>query len=143
MSALPILYRDDALVVVNKPAGLAVHRGWAGERDVVMSRLRDQLGAWVWPVHRLDRGASGALAFALSPASAAQLGAAFEARRVAKTYLALVRGVPAESGVIDHPLARASDGVRVPALTRFRRVAVYGRYSLVEAAPESGRLHQI
>src|SRR5664280_3738304 len=53
-AALPILFRDQALVAVDKPAGLAVHRGWAGARDVAMMRVRDQLGMYVFPVHRLD-----------------------------------------------------------------------------------------
>ncbi len=140
---LELLHRDADLVVVDKPSGLAVHRGWSREREVAMTRLRDQIGCYVYPVHRLDRGASGALAFGLSPAAAAALGQAFAARRVRKRYLALVRGVPPERGVIDHPIPRTEGGPRVPAVTRYRRLAVFGRYAWVEAVPETGRLHQI
>jgi tRNA pseudouridine65 synthase len=137
------LYRDDDLVVVDKPAGLLVHRGWAADRDVVMTRVRDQLGAWVYPVHRLDRGASGALILALSRDAARAVGDAFCAGRVRKSYIAVVRGDPPEAGVIDHPLPRRPGGPRVRAVTRYRRVAASGRYAVVCAAPETGRLHQI
>ena len=141
--SLAILYLDADLVVVDKPAGLLVHRGWARDDDVAMMRVRDQVGAHVYPIHRLDRGASGALAFGLSPAAARSLGAAFAERRVRKRYLALVRGVPPERGVIDHPIPRVEGGERIDAVTRFRRLAVFGRYALVEAVPSTGRLHQI
>jgi tRNA pseudouridine65 synthase len=108
-----------------------------------MTRVRDAIGARVYPVHRLDRGASGALAFALTTDAARALCAAFAAGAVDKRYLALVRGVPPEQGVIDHPIPRRPDGPRVPAVTAYRRLRVYGRYALVEAAPRTGRLHQI
>jgi tRNA pseudouridine65 synthase len=68
---------------------------------------------------------------------------AFAAGSVEKRYLALVRGIPPESGVIDHPIPRDEDGPRVPALTEFRRLAVFERYALVEARPRTGRRHQI
>ncbi len=140
---MEILFRDEAVVVVNKPPGLLVHRGWAQDEEVAMTLVRDQLGAYVYPVHRLDRGASGALAFALTPDAARALGEAFAAGAVTKRYVALVRGVPPEQGVIDHPIPRREDGPRVPAMTEYRRVTSYGRYSLVEATPRTGRLHQI
>lgn len=142
---LRLIYRDDDLVVADKPAGLAVHRGWAPERDVAMARVRDAIGKLVYPVHRLDRGTSGVLVLALSPDVARVLGEAFASNQVHKTYWALVRGVPAESGVIDHPVlpGEDKDAERVPARTSFARREVYGRYSLVEACPETGRLHQI
>jgi tRNA pseudouridine65 synthase len=142
---LRLLYRDSHLVVADKPAGLAVHRGWAPERDVAMARVRDAIGERVYPVHRLDRGTSGVLVLALSPDVARVLGETFASHEVDKCYWALVRGVPAESGVIDHPLLPGEDkhAERVPARTSFRRREVFGRYSLVEACPETGRLHQI
>jgi tRNA pseudouridine65 synthase len=62
---------------------------------------------------------------------------------VEKRYIALVRGIPPEAGVIDHPVPRAPDGPRVPAVTEFRRLATFERYALVEALPRTGRLHQI
>jgi tRNA pseudouridine65 synthase len=142
---LTILFQDNALVAVDKPAGLAVHRGWARERDVAMARVRDQLGMRVFPVHRLDRATSGVLLFALSSAAAAKLCEFFAAGQVEKTYLALVRGVPPERGLVDHPLPPGEDShaERVPAQTMFVRREVFGRYSLVEAQPLTGRLHQV
>jgi tRNA pseudouridine65 synthase len=142
---LRILVRDAYLVVVDKPAGLAVHRGWAPERDVAMTRVRDAIGAHVYPVHRLDRGTSGVLVFALSSEVASAFSRLFETAGMEKTYLALVRSVPPESGIIDHPLPPGEDRdePRVPARTAFVRREVFGRYSLVEARPETGRLHQI
>jgi tRNA pseudouridine65 synthase len=142
---LDILFLDDHLVVVNKPSGLLVHRGWGAESDVAMFRVRDQLGAHVYPVHRLDRGASGALVFARTKEAAAALASAFELRQIDKRYLALVRGTPPDAGTIDHPIPKGESGPRVPAVTRFVRLArsEVERCSLVLAIPESGRTHQI
>lgn len=142
---LRILLRDQHLVVADKPAGLAVHRGWAPERDVAMTRVRDAIGAHVYPVHRLDRGTSGVLVFALSSELASVLSEQFADGAVEKLYLALVRSVPPERGLIDHPLPPGEnrDEARVPARTEFVRREVFGRYSLVEARPQTGRLHQI
>jgi len=140
---LPILYRDAALVVVSKPSGMAVHRGWSQERIVALTVVRDQVGRHVYPAHRLDRGTSGALVFALDSGTAGRLGELFESGAVHKRYLALVRGIAPESGEIDSPVPRSPDGPRVPAVTAFRRLAMFERYSLLEVVPRTGRLHQI
>src|SRR4051794_41102323 len=141
----PFLYSDDALVAVSKPSGIAVHRGWSRERIVAMTVVRDLLGRAVFPVHRLDRATSGALVFALDPGTARALQEQWLAGRVSKRYLALVRGIPPEEGVIDHPVPRSREpgGPRVPALTEFRRLATFERYALLEVFPRTGRLHQI
>ena len=143
--AIDLLFVDDAVVVANKPSGLLVHRGWAADDDVALFRVRDMLGAHVHPVHRLDRGTSGALLFARTPEAAATLGRALEAGRVEKRYLALVRGTPPDEGVIDHAIPRREGGERAPAVTRFRLLArsPVDRCSLVLAEPETGRLHQV
>jgi tRNA pseudouridine65 synthase len=138
-----ILFRDEHLVVVNKPSGLLTHRGWGDDGVVAMTLARDAVGTHVYPVHRLDRGASGVLVFALDRAAARGLHEAFEAGIVRKRYLALVRGIPPEEGTVDHPIPRREGGPRVPAVTRFRRLGTFERYGLVEALPESGRLHQV
>lgn len=142
---LRVLFRDEHLVVADKPAGLAVHRGWARERDVAMTRVRDAIGAHVFPVHRLDRGTSGVLVFALSADVAGGFAQLFHTEAVEKTYLALVRSLPPERGLIDHPLPPGEDRheARVPAQTAFVRLETFQRYSLVEARPLTGRLHQI
>ena len=139
---LTFLHRDASCIVVNKPSGVIVHRGLANDAEDVMRAVRDRIGAWVYPVHRLDRGTSGALLFALSPAVASVLGQAFEAGRVHKRYWALTRGRPAD-GEIDHPIEKREGGPRVPAVTRVRCLGVAGRYALVEAEPLTGRLHQV
>ncbi len=141
---IPILYRDDVLVAVCKPSGLAVHRGWARDPTYALNEVRDRLGQWVYPVHRLDRATSGVLAFALDRETARNLQAQFQDGRVEKRYLALVRGIPPEHGLIDHPVKTTLRGKdRVPALTEFRRLGTFERYALMEARPRTGRLHQI
>lgn len=140
---LPILYRDDALVVVNKPAGLLVHRGWANDRVVALTLVRDLVGRRVYAVHRLDRPTSGALLFALDRSLVKELQGQFARREVQKRYVALVRGVMPPSVHLDHPVPRTPRGPRVDAATDFRRLAVFERFSLVQARPHTGRLHQI
>jgi tRNA pseudouridine65 synthase len=140
---VPLLHRDDRLVVVNKPSGVAVHRGMSRERIVVLQLVRNLLGRHVYPVHRLDRATSGALLLALDPGTARLLQEQWESGGVEKRYLALVRGIPPEEGVIDSPVPRSPGGPRVPAVTEFRRLAIFERYALMEARPLTGRLHQI
>ncbi len=142
---IDLLYVDPHVVVADKPSGLLVHRGWDNDDDVAMFRVRDALGQRVHPVHRLDRGTSGALLFARTPAAASAMCRAFEEGRVEKTYVALVRGEPPAEGIVDHPIPKTENGERVPARTRYRLVkrSPVDRCSLVEAHPLTGRLHQI
>ena len=144
--AIELLRVDEDFVVANKPSGLLVHRGWDNDDDVAMFRVRDALGGrHVYPVHRLDRGTSGALLFARTREAAATLGRAFESGKVDKRYLALVRGAPPDEGTIDYAIPKSEGGARVPAVTRFRVLArsPVDRCSLVLAMPETGRLHQV
>jgi tRNA pseudouridine65 synthase len=146
--ALEIVHRDERLLAVVKPAGLIVHRGWGRDPLTLVDLVRHLVGlSAVHPVHRLDRGTSGLVLFALDRESAARLGAAFEAGAVHKRYLALVRGTAPDHAVIDHPLARREGGPRVPAQTTIRRLARAGTEprgsSLVEACPATGRPHQV
>lgn len=144
METPDILFRDEALIVVNKPAGLVVHRGWAREDVYAMTLVRDAIGQHVHPIHRLDRPTSGALVFALDRADVSVLQAAFAEQRVTKRYLALVRGIPPESGEVDHAIAAEKGATKRPAQTRYRRLAVlWDRYAWVEAQPLTGRTHQI
>lgn len=142
-TAVEILLQDAAMVAVNKPAGLIVHRGWANDEVAMLQLVRDTVGAHVYPAHRLDRGASGVLLFALSPAVARALQEQWTAGTVAKRYLAIVRGAPPDEAVIDHAIPRSEDGPRVPAVTAIRTLFRAGRYAVVAAAPRTGRLHQI
>ena len=140
---LPLIYGDEHMAVFAKPSGLLVHRGWDNDREVAMSLARDALGRHVYPVHRLDRATSGALLFALDASCAAALGALFANGSVEKTYLAFVRGITPDAGRIDSPVPKTEGGPRVAAVTSFRRLHIFEQFSLVEARPETGRLHQI
>jgi tRNA pseudouridine65 synthase len=142
---LDVLYHNASILVVNKPSGLLVHRGWGRESVVLVDLVREYTGAdRVHPVQRLDRGASGAIVFALDPGTARMLQ---EMDEFEKSYLALVRGHPPDEGTIDHPIPRRLNGPRVPAKTAFRRLASQScqprEVSLVEVVPQTGRLHQI
>jgi tRNA pseudouridine65 synthase len=162
-AVLPILHRDRRLVVIDKPAGLLVHRSPIDRHETrfALQMLRDQLGQRVYTVHRLDKGTSGALAFALDPESARAYMTAFAERGVGKTYVALVRGWPPPEGRIDRPLSAVEDERAAPqsaepraAGTAFVRVATYelpvrvdryptSRYALVQLRPDTGRRHQL
>lgn len=167
MSDLTILYRDADLVAVNKPPGLLVHRTAIDRHEArfALQVVRDALGRRVWPVHRLDKGTSGALVFALSREAASALGKAFEVGATEKRYVALVRGWPPVEGVIDRALTRrlddadpraaGRDALRPqPATARYSRLGIVemdapveryptSRYALVALAPRTGRAHQI
>lgn len=136
-----ILHLDDRLVAVDKPSGLSTHRGWDESDDALLQRVRDEVGAYVYPVNRLDRGASGIVLFALDREAAAALQAAWP--DADKRYLAITRGHPEEHVVLDHPVPRAPGEERVDARTELWRRETFGRYALVEARPHTGRLHQI
>ena len=140
---LEILYRDDALVAVDKPSGMPVHRGWARDGVPALQALRDQLGRHVYPVHRLDRGTSGVLLFALSSEAARAVQVQLEAREVEKRYLALCRGNDPALVRVDHPLAREDGGEPRPAMTDFELLGRFERYGLYQARPLTGRRHQI
>lgn len=143
-----ILHRDDRVVAVDKPAGIVTHRGWADDDDALLQRVRDAVGAYVHPIHRLDRGASGIVLFALDKDAARALTEAWMSGAADKRYLAITRGHPPAHVVVDHPIPRGdrSDprgAERVPAVTEVWRKETFGRYALVEARPHTGRLHQI
>ncbi len=154
---LRVLHADDALAVVDKPAGLMVHDSALarGESDFAADRLRAQFGRPVFLVHRLDRATSGCLLLAFDRDTASALGRVMMSREVEKTYWAICRGWPAEVFEIDHPLdGGPGKPVKKPALTRFRRLATAelevpsagfptSRYALLEATLETGRYRQI
>ncbi|HRK37304.1 MAG TPA: pseudouridine synthase [Burkholderiaceae bacterium] len=160
---LHVLYQDDWLVAIDKPPGLLVHRTGldAGETRFAMQMLRDQLGRHVWPVHRLDKGTSGLLLFALDADTARLMGGAFESGAgLSKTYQAMVRGWPANKGCIDHPLKQLPDDTRdlleriQPAQTHFATLERLAlpifdgthpdlRVARVALQPLTGRRHQL
>ncbi len=152
---LPLLYQDQDLVVVDKPADLLVHRtALDGDDDAALQRVRDQIGQWLYPVHRLDRPTSGVLVFARSPEAAQRLAADFRDQQVSKHYLAIVRGWPPPSGTIDRPLKPERNKAPRVSRSRFVRLATTAlpiavsrfptaRYALVMASPDTGRYHQL
>lgn len=166
MTALPILYQDKHLVAVHKPSGLLVHRSSIDRHatEHALQIVRDQLGQWVYPFHRLDKAASGALVFALDKETARHMTDLFTIGNISKSYLAVVRGITKEEERIDHALKehldKKSDRRTDPdkpaqdAVTEYRRLATCelphavgryatARYSLVKARPLTGRNHQI
>lgn len=155
---LDILYQDDSLIAVNKPAGLAVHRSkMVGNADTfLIDVLREQVGGTLYLAHRLDRATSGVLLIARSTEIAAALGEQFMSRDVHKQYLTVVRGWPEPAeGVVDYPLPGSREsGPRRDARTRYRRLATVEvpialgrypqqRYALVLTEPQTGRFRQI
>jgi 23S rRNA pseudouridine1911/1915/1917 synthase len=160
--AVAAVYADESVIVVDKPAGLVVHPG-AGNRtgtlvNGLLARFPD-LAAHSWPdperpgiVHRLDKGTSGLLMVARTPADLTALAAQLAARTIERRYLALVWGsVVADQGVVDAPIGRSAaaptrmavraDGRR--AVTRYTVVRRWSEVTLVECGLETGRTHQI
>ena len=152
---LPILYRDDYLVAINKPHDLLVHRTKlaAYERTSALQMLRDQLGRYVYPAHRLDRKTGGVLLFALDEETHAALQKYFADKKVIKKYLAMVRGYTSDEETIDYPLKKENGKLQacqtgITTLHRTELALPFGqhstsRYSLIEAQPLTGRMHQI
>lgn len=161
-----ILYQDEFLVAIHKPAGLLVHRSPIDKHETqfAVQLTRDAIGQKVFPIHRLDKPTSGLLLFALDSKTAKLLGEQFSNHTIQKTYQAICRGWTEPSGTIDHALLYKKDKIAdklkqdsdVPqeAVTRYKTLATttvdhpigkypQQRYSLVELYPETGRKHQI
>jgi len=138
-----VLYRDASLIVLTKPGGMLTHRGWGDDPVVLVDLVRMITGSSAFPVHRLDRQTSGVMVVALDAETASELGKQFMAREVHKRYLALVRGRVPSRGVINHGLPRRKKGERRRAVTRYIRHVQLDGCAVVEALPETGRMHQI
>jgi RluA family pseudouridine synthase len=148
-----ILFADEHILVVNKPADLSVlPEGW--EKDAPhLVRLLEEKYEKIWVVHRIDKITSGVIVFALTAEAHRSLNIQFEKHEVEKTYHALVNGVPRwEQKVTKFPL-RVNVGHRhrtvvddrrgVRSETRFKLLERYQASALVEASPMTGRTHQI
>ncbi len=155
MPILDIVFQDDHLVAINKPHGLLVHRSSIANdaKEFALQLLRDQLNRHVYPVHRLDRKTGGILLFALSKEVEILMQQQFQENQVDKKYLAIVRGHTPDTEEIDYPL-RKENGTLQDAFTRYKTLAraeldvplgnhPTSRYSLVEANPQTGRMHQL
>lgn len=143
MTAVPVLFDDGQVIVADKPSGLLVHRSReSADAVALLQLLRDQVGCYLHPVHRLDRGASGCVVFARTAATARFYGARWDDPANVKEYLALVKGVPPPAGTIDRPLTDAKRQLQ-PALTSFRTLGPVGQGALVAVRLGTGRRHQI
>jgi 23S rRNA pseudouridine1911/1915/1917 synthase len=157
---VPILYEDDDILVVNKPAGLTVHPapGHTGHTlvNAVLSHLATLSNEAQRPgiVHRLDKDTSGVMVIARNPVAHENLADQFKKHTVKKVYLALVRGhLTPEEGIIEAPIGRdtgdrkkmaiASENRGRKALTRYRVIRYPGNNTLLEVMPQTGRTHQI
>lgn len=154
---LRILHRDEHLVAIAKPAGMLVHRGMGASRDetFLLQSARDLVGAYVYPVHRLDRPTEGVVVFALDPVSAKTLQESWQTGSVRKSYRAIARGwLPAPDGIRDEALDSPDNGALQEARTRWESLATTMipwpcgphpglRLSLLELEPLTGRWHQL
>ena len=166
VSSLQIVYQDEVMVIIDKPSGVMTHKSRIAEDESAsaMELLRDQIGRWVYPVHRLDRATSGLLVFGLDKDSARALHSAFANGDVEKKYWAVTRGHGPQAEVIDRPLKEKRDRVTdkkadrdkpaqraktvITTLAHCTLPVPLGRYpsarfSLVEARPLTGRRHQL
>ena len=142
-----VVFEDESILVLDKPAGLAVHEGkTVGKRDSILGILESRYrGSPIKPrlIHRLDKDTSGLLIVAKNPQAADDLINAFESGKVGKEYLCLVVGrVPYNDGKIDFPLP-GREGIAVRAITRYRVTQRFSQTTLVRVTIETGRLHQI
>ena len=163
---LEILYQDEYLVAINKPSGLLVHKSPIDKHETrfALQLVRDQIGQYVHPVHRLDKPTSGVLLFALDTQIAKSMSELFRSSKVEKEYIAIVRGYTQERSMIDYPLKQMLDtkaqklqGITKEsqdAQTEYRRLEAIelpfpvsrypvARYSLVKLFPKTGRKHQL
>jgi len=161
-----IIYQDDYLVAIHKPAGLLVHRSPIDKHETqfAVQITRDAVGQKVFPIHRLDKPTSGLLLFALDSQTARKIGEQFMSHTIQKTYLAICRGWTESTGSIDHALKYQKDKIAdklrkdsdIPqeAFTDYRTLATttvnhkigryeQQRYSLIELSPRTGRKHQL
>jgi len=152
---LEIVYQDEHLIAINKPHGLLVHRSSIATdaKEFALQMLRDQISKYVSPVHRLDRKTGGLLLFAFDKEVEIAMHKQFQEGLVKKKYLAVVRGYAPDTMDIDYPLVKENGAIQ-EAFTSFITLKKAeldiplgnhptSRYSLVEATPTTGRMHQL
>ena len=165
-SPLKILYHDESIVAVDKPAGLLCHRSRIDKyaTEFAVQKLRDQIGSEVFLVHRIDRPTSGVLLFALNSTTARDLSQQMASHKISKQYRAIVRGYPPQRGCWEEALLekpdrktdRDAEKDKLPqtAITEFETQTCWeipfsagkystSRYSEVLVKPQTGRRHQI
>ena len=154
---LDILYEDEDILVLNKPADMPVHPSAGNYENTLANGVawyyKQQGKAFVYRcINRLDRDTTGVLVLAKNPLSGALLSAQMKQRQIRRTYLALTDGIPPERGTISAPVARMDASVITrevnfergeAAVTHYERLAVSNGYALVELHLDTGRTHQI
>jgi RluA family pseudouridine synthase len=149
---LPVLYLDDDILVVNKPAGLVSNPGGFGRNETTVQSVLEPKYGRLWLVHRLDRDTTGTMVLARNESAHRQLNMAFDRRDPRKIYLALVLGRPGWTEFhCDQPLEVNADRAHrtrfssngKPSSTDFRLLGSNDSISLVEASPHTGLTHQI
>ena len=163
---LEIIYQDEHIVAINKPSNLLVHRSWIDKDETrfAMQMVRDQIGQFVYPIHRLDKPTSGVLVFALSRDIARELSLQIQDNGFHKEYLSVVRGFTDEVGHIDYALKEVLDKMTdkkarkdkeaQEAVTDYEKLGQIElpfevgrykttRYSLLRLKPTTGRKHQL
>ena len=152
---MEILFQDEHLIAVNKPAGLLVHRSSIAKdaTEFALQKTRDFVGKEVHPIHRLDRKTSGVLLFTFDKNTLHSMQNLFNEGKVRKEYHAIVRGFTDDSGKIDYALVN-DKGLTQSARTiytthkKWEITKSFGRYktsryAYVHVFPETGRMHQI
>jgi tRNA pseudouridine65 synthase len=153
---IPVLYRDEFIIVVNKPVDLPVHKNDFMPHDApyLTKLMGDLTGQWIYNVHRLDSKTSGVIVLALSKEMAHELTLQFERKEVNKKYLAIVQGNPGEGTFDQKVLVKKKAKFKKPAVTHYKTLqsVLTGIshketenvvLSLVEINPETGRWHQL
>ncbi len=152
---LPVFYEDEAFIVVDKPAGLPVHKNdfMPNDADYLTKAIGRLKGKSVYNVHRLDSKTSGVIILAFSREAASLLTRQFEEKSVEKTYIALAKGKPGEGTFDEKVVVKKKSKFKKPAITHYRTIKSISTgliskdepvdLSLVEVKPETGRWHQI
>lgn len=154
---LSILYEDEDILVINKPADMPVHPSIGNYTNTLANGVAAYLDAKdehspFRCINRLDRDTSGALILAKNAFSAAVLSTQMRNRQIRRTYLAVVEGITPPNGTISAPISRVDDSVierhvdflrGEPAVTHYERLEVKNEHSLLEIHLETGRTHQI
>lgn len=156
MTDIPVLFRDEHIIVVDKPVDLPVHKNdfMPNDAPYLTKEIGNLTGKWIYNVHRLDAKTSGVIVLAFSSESAHDLTQQFEQKRVEKTYQAIVQGKPGEGCFDSKVVVKKKSKFKKPAVTNYRTLKTIPTFisykekenvelSWVEVFPETGRWHQI
>jgi tRNA pseudouridine65 synthase len=155
-----IIYEDADYIAIDKPPGHHVHppenKRWRVPRELIcLYWVRDYLGEYVYPIHRLDAATGGVVLFGKRPEAAGKIQELIQTQKITKNYVAVTRGYTTETGIINRDLLSDSSESMLPSLTHFAQLAkielpyavgkkhASSRYSLLKVEPKTGRYHQI